>query len=100
MRTFKVPMTHPYIQGLTEFDLSFIEWSAALDDPKLREKIENTVYDDEFDEWYNSCLDGDVKDEYTDIDSESQVEYDDYADLSESLNETQLNDYDDWEEVE
>lgn len=62
MKTFNVPITHPYIQGLTEFDLNFIDWSAALDDPKLREKIENTVYDDDFDSWFNEQLENEIAD--------------------------------------
>ena len=95
MRTFKVPIDHPVIQNLTEHDLSFIEWSAALDDPKLREKIENTVYDDEFDDWYDKCMEDS---EYTDSENDAKITNDDeYIDLSEPLNENKV---DDWEEVE
>lgn len=91
-------MTHPSIQSLTEADLSFIEWSTALDDPKLREKIENTVYDDDFDEWYDSCMNGSVEPEYTDTESnDTIVEDEEYTNMSESLGETNI---DDWEEVE
>jgi len=98
MRTFNVPIDHPIIQNLTEFDLSFIEWSTALDDPKLREKIENTVYDDDFDEWYDKCMNESEEAEYTDSeDAPTEVKDDEYADLSESPDDAQI---DDWEEVE
>lgn len=98
MRTFNVPIDHPIIQNLTEHDLSFIEWSSALDDPKLREKLENTVYDDDFDEWYEKCMDESGETEYTDSENSLPiVNDDDYVDLSEPLNETKI---DDWEEVE
>ena len=51
MKLFRVPINHPYIQNLTNFDLDFIEYSTLWDDPKIREKLQNTFYDDEFDEW-------------------------------------------------
>lgn len=51
MKLFKVPINHPYIQGLTSFDLEFIELSTLWDDPKIREKLQNTFYDDEYDDW-------------------------------------------------
>lgn len=51
MKLFNVPITHEYIQNLTEFDLDFIDWSTALDDPKFREKLENVFYDPDFDSW-------------------------------------------------
>ena len=98
MRTFNVPINHPIIQNLTESDLSFIEWSTALDNPKLREKLENTVYDDDFDEWYDNCMNESEEVEYTDSEhSVLDTKDTDYADLSEPLNDTQI---DDWEEVE
>ena len=98
MRTFNVPIDHPVIQNLTEFDLSFIEWSTALDDPKLREKIENTVYDDDFDEWYENCMNESGETEYTDSENNPpDINDEDYADLSETPKGTQI---DDWEEVE
>ena len=97
MRTFNVPITHPIIQNLTEYDLSFIEWSTALDDPKLREKIENTVYDDDFDDWYENCMKGSEETEYTDTESNHPEVNDDYADLSEIPDDSPI---DDWEEVE
>lgn len=56
MKTFNVPITHPYIQNLTDFDLSFIEWSSLFDNPKILKKFQNTVYDDEFDSWYEEAL--------------------------------------------
>lgn len=97
MRTFNVPIDHPIIQNLTEYDLSFIEWSTALDDPKLREKIENTIYDDDFDEWYNNCMNESDDSKYTDCeDVIPEVSDDDYVDLSESSDDQ----IDDWEEVE
>lgn len=56
MKTFNVPITHPYIQSLTEFDLEFIEWSSLFDNPKFLKKFQNTVYDSEFDQWYEEAL--------------------------------------------
>lgn len=51
MKLFQVPINHPYIQGLTQFDLDFIELSTLWDNPKIREKLQNTFYDEEFDDW-------------------------------------------------
>lgn len=56
MKTFNVPITHPYIQQLTDFDLEFIEWSSLFDNPKILKKFQNTVYDEEFDQWYEEAL--------------------------------------------
>lgn len=65
MKTFNVPITHPYIQQLTDFDLEFISWSTRFDDPKVLDKYKNTVYDDEFDEWWNSVMSGeDIDDDF------------------------------------
>ena len=77
IKLFHVPMTHPYIQGLTEHDLSFIAWSEALDDPEFVKKLENTYYDDEFEEWANEELSDD-----TTVTSES----DSGEDLDQDLN--------------
>lgn len=69
MKLFQVPINHPYIQNLTSFDLSFIEWSTALDDPKFRAKMENTFYDEDFDEFWddpNSDLWDEDFNEYSD----------------------------------
>ena len=55
MKLFRVPMTHPFIQNLTEYDLDFIDWSTSLDNPKFFEKIKNTFYDDEYDQCHHSC---------------------------------------------
>lgn len=51
MKLFQVPISHPYIQNLTSFDLDFIEYSTLWDNPKVREKLQNTFYDEDFDEW-------------------------------------------------
>ncbi len=51
MKLFRVPISHPYIQNLTSFDLDFIEVSTLWDNPKIREKLQNTFYDEDFDEW-------------------------------------------------
>lgn len=65
MKTFNVPITHPHIQQLTDFDLEFISWSTRFDDHKVLDKYRNTVYDDEFDEWYNSVMNGeDIDDDF------------------------------------
>lgn len=57
IKLFGVPITHPYIQQLTDFDLDFLEWSAAYDNPKFREKMQNTVYDDDFDDFWEGNTD-------------------------------------------
>lgn len=65
MKTFNVPITHPFIQQLTDFDLEFINWSIRFDDPKVLDKYKNTVYDDEFDAWWNSVMNGeDIDDDF------------------------------------
>lgn len=56
MKTFNVPITHPYIQNLTDFDLEFIQWASLFDNPKILKKYQNTIYDDEFDDWYNEAI--------------------------------------------
>lgn len=54
MKLFKVPINHQYIQSLTSYDLAFIEWSTALDNPEFAEKYKNTFYDDEFDDFWDN----------------------------------------------
>lgn len=53
MKFFRKPINHPYIQNLTDFDLAFLEVSEILDDPKARDKLMHTFYDDEFDDYFN-----------------------------------------------
>lgn len=115
MKLFKVPINHPYIQNLTNFDLDFIEYSTLWDDPKIREKLQNTFYDDEFDEWADetesltpeeealfhaqneSKID---KVENISLDSSIPPELptdDDYIELE---NDTQSDIFDEWEETD
>ena len=84
MKLFRVPINHPYIQSLTSFDLAFIEWSSALDDPKFRAKMENTFYDEEFDEFWDNP-DSEMWDEDFEEYSEEviQPEQPDYAQFGE-----------------
>ena len=63
MKLFRVPITHEYIQNLTEFDLQFIDISTALDNPKFYEKIKNTFYDEEFDEYANEAEEDELTEE-------------------------------------
>lgn len=63
MKLFGVPITHEYIQNLTEFDLQFIDVSSALDNPKFYEKIKNTFYDEEFDEYANQAEEDELTEE-------------------------------------
>lgn len=39
------------IQEIDIFDLDFYEYSRICDDPKLLEKLENTYYDSDYDDW-------------------------------------------------
>lgn len=84
MKLFQVPINHPYIQNLTSFDLSFIEWSTALDDPKFRAKMENTFYDEEFDEFWNDPNADLWDEEFEEYSGENaQTEQPDYAQIDE-----------------
>lgn len=105
MKLFNVPITHEYIQNLTEFDLEFIEMSTALDNPKLREKILNTVYDEEFDDYANEVEDEELTEEerkmMEEIMSKQGVKTEDVEDKSfVPLSEDTMEDPDDWEDVE
>lgn len=42
------------MQEIDPFDLDFYEYSRICDDPKLLEKLENTYYDSEFDDWVDA----------------------------------------------
>lgn len=108
MKLFRVPITHEYIQNLTEFDLEFIEMSTALDDPKLREKILNTVYDEEFDDYANEVEENDdlteeerkmMEEIMSKQKSKEDVEDDGFVPI-ESSEEYQGEDPDDWEDVD
>ena len=63
MKLFHVPMTHEYIQNLNEFDLEFIDWSYALDKPGVMDKLRNTVYDEDFDDYVNEVANDDLTEE-------------------------------------
>jgi hypothetical protein len=54
MKLFQVPINHPYIQNLTSFDLNFIEWASAMDNPEFMQKMQNTFYDEEFDDFWEN----------------------------------------------
>lgn len=58
VKFFRVPFTHEFIQDLTEDDIALLEWSTARDNPKFNERIENTVYDDEFEDWAKAVQEG------------------------------------------
>lgn len=75
MKFLKVPMTHPWIQQMTDADLDFIEMATRLDDPKELEKALNAFYDEDFDAWAES-------------------------DESAAVDIKQHSDEDDWEEVD
>ena len=108
MKLFRVPITHEYIQNLTEFDLQFIDVSTALDNPKFYEKIKNTFYDEEFDEYANEAEEDELTEEEKAImeqvmnkgSSERNEgvlteEYDDFLPIQDVVE-----DPNDWEEVE
>jgi hypothetical protein len=115
MKLFQVPINHPYIQNLTGFDLDFIEYSTLWDNPKIREKLQNTFYDDEFDEWadetealtpeeealfnaQNASKDGGVGEISDDTPTSPELPTDDdYVSLD---NETLTDEPDEWEEDE
>lgn len=114
MKTFHVPISHPYIQNLTERDLEFLDWSSALDNPKIYDKVKNTYYDDDFDE-YEQEVEGDelteeelalfgdgnsesVTDINRDINTSNLPHDDDYMPMEDDSIQHASND-DDWEEV-
>lgn len=115
MKTFHVPITHEFIQNLTELDLEFIDWSAALDNPKVYDKVKNTYYDDDFDEYEKEVEDDELTEEelalFGEEKSESEVDIthgiktenlthdEDYASMEDDTVHTDI-DNDDWEEVE
>ena len=108
MKLFRVPITHEYIQNLTEFDLQFIDVSTALDNPKFYEKIKNTFYDEEFDEYANEAEEDELTEEEKAIMEQVMnkglsernedvftEEYDDFLPIQDVVE-----DPNDWEEVE
>lgn len=105
MKLFNVPITHEFIQNLTEFDLEFIEMSTALDNPKLRDKILNTVHDEEFDDYADEVHGEELTEEERKMMEEIMskqghepvAEEDDYIPLQETED---YQDLDDWEEVD
>lgn len=107
MKLFRVPMTHEYIQNLTEFDLQFIEMSTALDNPRLREKILNTVYDEDYDDYEKESEEDSLTEEERAIMEEimskqgvhnNETAEDSFIPLGEDKPIDE--DPDDWEEVE
>ena len=106
MKLFSVPITHDYIQNLTTFDLEFIEMSTALDNPKLRDKILNTVYDEEFDEYAEEIDNEELTDEERKIMEEIMSKQGHKTEAEEDEKFTPLgedkenSDLDDWEEVD
>lgn len=90
MKTFQVPINHPYIQNLTSWDLEFIEVSTALDNPKIREKLQNTIYDDDFDDYWDETMNStQEQNEESDISQERSTN--DYEDDDEFLDMTTEN---------
>ena len=108
MKLFNVPITHEYIQNLTSFDLEFIEMSTALDNPKLRDKILNTIYDEEYDDFEKEVDSEELTKEEKKMMEEimskhrvSQSEEDNsFIPLSEDIQQVGKYDPDDWEEVD
>lgn len=106
MKLFGVPITHKYIQDLTEFDMYFIDCSSALDDPKIYDKIKNTVYDEEFDEYANSTEDELTDEEREEMnkilgiktESENPSSNEDFMPIQSETNPIESSD--DWEEVD
>lgn len=120
MRTFNVPVTHPYIQNLTNFDLEFIECSTAFDNPKVLEKYLNTVYDDEFDDYWDETMSPKEEEYHEDVPLNSPpsaqnfhhsvanysngerfngdiIKHSENANKEEKITDTEVND---WEEVD
>ena len=109
MKLFHVPITHEYIQNLTDFDLEFIDLSTALDDPRVFEKLQNTFYDDDFDEYADEAEDDELTEEEKAMmeeimkknSKENENQTDDFTPV-ENMKEdtTNFDNPDDWEEVE
>lgn len=110
MKTFHVPINHPFIQQLTDLDLEFLDWSSALDNPKFYNKMKNTYFDDDFDEFEKEVEGDELTEEEQrmfenaqsnernisqEIQSNNLPQDDDYIPMTEE-HATQI---DDWEEV-
>lgn len=67
---------------MNEADLSLMEWSMALDDPKFKERLENYAYDPEFDEFFNNPDGFDKK-------KDPLLEYEEALKLAENMEEEQ-----------
>ena len=50
-KELQLPLNDPRIQDMDLYELEFYEYSIIYDDPKLREKLENTYYDPEYEAW-------------------------------------------------
>lgn len=48
---FQIPINDERLQNLDVFDLEFYELSMIADDPKKLEKLQNSYYDPEYEEW-------------------------------------------------
>lgn len=50
-KLFQLPISHPLIQDMNLYDIDFYELSDIADDPKKLDKLRNTYYDPDFDDW-------------------------------------------------
>lgn len=50
-KIFGVPLTHPYIQNLTHYDLELMYYLTIFEDPKVVEKYKNRFVDDSFNDF-------------------------------------------------
>ena len=48
---FRIPLNDQRIQNLTQYDLEFYELSMIADDPKKLEQLQNSFFDDDFDDY-------------------------------------------------
>lgn len=52
-RLYNVPLTHPYLKDLNDYDLILMEWLHLFEDPKQVELYTNKVIDDSFEDYVN-----------------------------------------------
>lgn len=50
-KIYHTPINDERIQDLNIYDIEFIELSLIADDPEKLRKLEESFYDDEYDEW-------------------------------------------------
>lgn len=50
-RIYNVPLTHPYLRNINDYDLTLMEYLHRFEDPKAVEEYLNVVVDEDFEEY-------------------------------------------------